>query len=35
MLFHCDRCTALTPDYVNTATGLQLHRFEWLAGEEE
>jgi hypothetical protein len=35
MLFHCDRCTALTPEYVNTASGLQLHRFEWLAGEEE
>ena len=35
MLFHCDRCTALTPDYVNTATGLQLHRFEWLAADQE
>jgi lipopolysaccharide biosynthesis glycosyltransferase len=30
MLFNCSRCTALTPDYVNTATGLSLHRFAWL-----
>jgi hypothetical protein len=35
MLFQCERCRALTPDYVNSATGLQLHRFEWLSGEEE
>jgi hypothetical protein len=35
MLFHCERCTALTPDYLNTATGLQLHRFEWLAADQE
>ncbi|MEX1316498.1 MAG: glycosyltransferase [Synechococcaceae cyanobacterium] len=34
MLFNCARCTALTPEYVNTATGLALHRFEWLADEE-
>jgi len=26
----CARCTALTPDYVNTATGLALHRSAWL-----
>ena len=30
MLFNCAKCTALTPDYVNTATGLQLHQFKWL-----
>jgi hypothetical protein len=30
MLFHCPRCRALTPEYVNTASGLALHRFEWL-----
>ena len=34
MLFNCSRCTALTPDYVNSASGLQLHRFEWLSPEE-
>ena len=33
MLMNCDKCTALTPDYVNTATGLQLHQFKWLADE--
>ena len=34
MLFNCGRCTALTPDYVNSATGLRLHRFEWLSPED-
>lgn len=35
MLLNCCRCTALTPDYVNSATGLELHRFHWLAGDHE
>ncbi len=26
-------CRALTPDYVNTASGLELHRFLWTADE--
>lgn len=30
MLFNCARCTALTPDYVNQASGLELHQFKWL-----
>ena len=30
MLFNGPRCQALTPEYVNTATGLELHRFRWL-----
>lgn len=30
MFFNNERCTALTPEYVNTATGLDLHRFRWL-----
>jgi len=30
MLFNCAKCQTLTPDYVNTASGLQLHRFQWL-----
>lgn len=30
MLFNCAKCTALTKDYVNEATGLELHRFQWL-----
>lgn len=34
MLMNCARCTALTPDYVNTASGLDLHRFNWLEDEK-
>ena len=30
ILFNCAECGALTPDYVNTATGLELHQFKWL-----
>jgi hypothetical protein len=30
MLFNNARCSALTPDYVNSASGLDLHRFKWL-----
>ena len=33
MLFNCAKCTALTPEYVNTASGLDLHRFNWLGDE--
>ena len=33
MLMNCARCTALTPDYVNTASGLDLHRFRWLGDD--
>jgi hypothetical protein len=34
MLFNNARCRALTPEYVNTATGLELHQFKWLPGDE-
>ena len=34
MLFNCAKCKALTPEYVNSATGLQLHQFKWLESEE-
>lgn len=34
ILFNNAKCTALTPDYVNTATGLQLHQFKWLASDD-
>ena len=34
MLMNCARCTALTPEYVNGATGLELHQFKWLESEE-
>ncbi|MAR92442.1 MAG: glycosyltransferase [Pseudomonadales bacterium] len=30
MLMNCARCKALTPEYVNTASGLELHQFKWL-----
>lgn len=32
MLFDCAKCTALTPQYVNSASGLELHRFHWVPG---
>ena len=35
MLLNCSRCTTLTPEYVNTASGLDLHRFHWLIGDHE
>jgi hypothetical protein len=30
MLFNNERCRALSADYVNRATGLDLHRFAWV-----
>ena len=30
MLMNCAKCRALTPEYVNTASGLELHQFKWL-----
>ena len=33
MLFNNARCAALTPEYVNAASGLQLHQFKWLEDE--
>jgi lipopolysaccharide biosynthesis glycosyltransferase len=35
MLFNNSRCKKLTTDYVNTATGLELHQFKWLENESE
>ena len=35
MYFNNRLCTALTPEYVNTASGLELHQFKWLNGDEE
>lgn len=29
MLFDCSKCRALTPEYVETAPGLDLHQFKW------
>ena len=33
MLFNNARCKALTPEYVNGATGLELQRFQWTRDE--
>jgi len=33
MLFNNAACRALTPQYVNAATGLELHQFKWLDGD--
>lgn len=30
MVFKNQKCNGLTPEYVNAATGLELHRFHWL-----
>ena len=30
MVMNNERCRALTPEYVNKASGLELHRFNWL-----
>lgn len=35
VLFNNARCKALTPDYVNTATGLELHQFKWLGDDTQ
>ena len=34
MLFNNAECTALSADYVNSATGLQLHQFKWLGSDD-
>lgn len=35
ILFNNSKCKALTPDYVNSATGLELHQFKWLDGDRQ
>ncbi len=34
MVFDNAQCQALTPDYVNTSSGLELHRLHWIADEQ-
>lgn len=34
MLFNNSRCRAMTPEYVNTASGLELHQFKWLGNDD-
>lgn len=33
MMFNNAKCQALTPEYVNSATGLELHQFKWLESD--
>lgn len=35
MLMNCARCTNLTLDFVNNASGLQLHQFKWLRSDRD
>lgn len=35
MLFNNARCRALDRDYVNSASGLELHQFKWLESDDE
>ena len=35
MLLNCSKCRMLTPEYVNTASGLELHCFRWLSDEQQ
>lgn len=35
VLFNNARCKALTPNYVNTASGLELHQFKWLGDDSQ
>lgn len=34
MMFNNARCSALTPEYVNGASGLELHQFKWLESDD-
>ena len=34
MMTNNAKCKALTPEFVNTATGLELHQFRWLESED-
>ena len=33
MIFNNSRCRRLTPEYVNSASGLELHQFKWLEND--
>jgi len=35
LLFNNSKCSALTPEYINTASGLDLHQFKWLDSDSE
>jgi hypothetical protein len=35
ILFNNAKCRALSPEYVNTASGLELHQFKWLDSDDQ
>lgn len=35
MLFNNEKCQKLTPEYINSASGLDLHQFKWIENENE
>lgn len=35
MLMNCEKCQALTQDYVHEASGLELHQFKWLDNDSQ
>lgn len=35
ILFNNAKCKRLTPEYVNTGSGLNLHQFKWLESDDE
>ncbi len=35
MLMNNEKCKLLTPEYVRTASGLELHQFKWLESERD
>ena len=35
MLMNCKKCKKLSIDYINNASGLDLHRFNWLENENQ
>jgi hypothetical protein len=34
ILFNNEKCRALSPEYVNSASGLDLHQFKWLESDD-
>lgn len=34
MIFNCEKCIMLTPDYINVTSGLNLHQFKWIPDGE-
>lgn len=35
MVMNCWKCSLLTPEYINNASGMELHQFKWLKDDEQ